>query len=101
MQWLTAGYALPLALGLITGGRLGDTYGQRRVFLIGTAVFTLASLLCGILPMLAPVSVGPTGPVPRLRRFSRLRATVSPAGTGSDSAGGGFAPAWACCAPWT
>ncbi|MFJ2770496.1 MFS transporter [Streptomyces sp. NPDC087300] len=48
VQWLTAGYALTLALGLITGGRLGDTYGRRRVFLIGTAVFTLASLLCGL-----------------------------------------------------
>ncbi|MFE6157864.1 MFS transporter [Streptomyces sp. NPDC056486] len=48
VQWLTAGYALTLALGLITGGRLGDTYGRRKVFLIGTAVFTLASLLCGI-----------------------------------------------------
>ncbi|MFJ9411357.1 MFS transporter [Streptomyces sp. NPDC101393] len=48
VQWLTAGYALPLALGLITGGRLGDTYGRKRIFLIGTAVFTLASLLCGL-----------------------------------------------------
>ncbi|MFG2138606.1 MFS transporter [Streptomyces sp. NPDC048650] len=48
VQWLTAGYALPLALGLITGGRLGDAYGRRKVFLIGTAVFTFASLLCGI-----------------------------------------------------
>ncbi|MFI8943458.1 MFS transporter [Streptomyces syringium] len=44
---MTAGYALTLALGLITGGRLGDTYGRRKIFLIGTAVFTLASLLCG------------------------------------------------------
>ncbi|MFI5987347.1 MFS transporter [Streptomyces sp. NPDC051555] len=48
VQWLTAGYALTLAVGLITGGRLGDTYGRRTVFLIGTAVFTLASLLCGL-----------------------------------------------------
>ncbi|MEU6991027.1 MFS transporter [Streptomyces sp. NPDC046465] len=48
VQWLTAGYALTLALGLITGGRLGDAYGRRRIFLIGTTVFTLASLLCGL-----------------------------------------------------
>ncbi|WP_029896471.1 MFS transporter [Nocardia brasiliensis] len=48
VQWLTAGYALTFALGLITGGRLGDLYGRRRVFLLGTAGFTLASLLCGI-----------------------------------------------------
>ncbi|GHC38680.1 MFS transporter [Streptomyces cinnamoneus] len=48
VQWLTAGYALALALGLITGGRLGDAYGRRRVLLIGTAVFTAASLLCGL-----------------------------------------------------
>ncbi|MFJ4713572.1 MFS transporter [Streptomyces sp. NPDC088785] len=48
MQWIPAGYALAFALGLITGGRLGDLFGRKRVFLTGTAVFTLASLLCGI-----------------------------------------------------
>ncbi|RDI68490.1 MFS transporter [Nocardia pseudobrasiliensis] len=48
VQWLTAGYALTFALGLITGGRLGDLYGRRRTFLLGTVGFTLASLLCGI-----------------------------------------------------
>ncbi|MEU2869175.1 MFS transporter [Streptomyces olivoreticuli] len=48
VQWLSAGYALTFALGLITGGRLGDAYGRKRVFLTGTAVFTLASLLCGV-----------------------------------------------------
>ncbi|MFI5783992.1 MFS transporter [Nocardia sp. NPDC051570] len=48
VQWLTAGYALTFALGLITGGRLGDLYGRRRIFLLGTVGFTLASLLCGI-----------------------------------------------------
>ncbi|MFG3282069.1 MFS transporter [Streptomyces sp. NPDC048111] len=48
LQWVTAGYSLTIALGLITGGRLGDLYGRRRNFLIGTAVFTLASLLCGL-----------------------------------------------------
>ncbi len=48
VQWLTASYALTFALGLITGGRLGDLYGRRRIFLLGTAGFTLASLLCGL-----------------------------------------------------
>ncbi|MFF3214353.1 MFS transporter [Streptomyces sp. NPDC002886] len=48
MQWIPAAYALTFALGLITGGRLGDLYGRKRVFLAGTAIFTLASLLCGI-----------------------------------------------------
>ncbi|MEJ6550297.1 MFS transporter [Corynebacterium sp. USCH3] len=50
VQWLTVGYSLALAVGLVTGGRLGDAYGRRRVFLIGTAVFTVASLSCGIAP---------------------------------------------------
>ncbi|MFI9407333.1 MFS transporter [Nocardia sp. NPDC052316] len=50
VQWLTAGYSLTVALGLITGGRLGDIYGRRKVLLIGTTVFTLASLLCGLAP---------------------------------------------------
>ncbi|MEU3352480.1 MFS transporter [Streptomyces sp. NPDC037389] len=45
-QWLTAAYALAMAVGLITGGRLGDVMGRRRTFLIGTAGFTAASLLC-------------------------------------------------------
>ncbi|MEW2357640.1 MFS transporter [Spirillospora sp. NPDC029432] len=48
MQWLAAGYTLAMAVGLITGGRLGDLYGRRRMFLIGAGGFTLASLLCGI-----------------------------------------------------
>ncbi|MEV5983305.1 MFS transporter [Streptomyces sp. NPDC052114] len=48
VQWLTTGYSLPIAIGLITGGRLGDLYGRRRLLLIGTAVFTSASLLCGV-----------------------------------------------------
>ncbi|MEV6071177.1 MFS transporter [Nocardia sp. NPDC052001] len=48
VQWVTAGYALSFALALITGGRLGDIYGRRKVFLLGTIGFTLASLLCGL-----------------------------------------------------
>ncbi len=47
IQWITAGYALAFAAGLITGGRLGDIYGRKRLFLIGISGFTLASALCG------------------------------------------------------
>ncbi|MFD3654903.1 MFS transporter [Streptomyces sp. NPDC058620] len=47
IQWITAGYALAFAAGLITGGRLGDIYGRKRLFLIGIGGFTLSSALCG------------------------------------------------------
>ncbi|MFE2937590.1 MFS transporter [Streptomyces sp. NPDC059255] len=47
IQWITAGYALAFAAGLITGGRLGDIYGRKRLFLIGISGFTVASALCG------------------------------------------------------
>lgn len=50
VQWLTVGYSSALAVGLVTGGRLGDAYGRRRILLTGTALFTVASLLCGIAP---------------------------------------------------
>ncbi|MEO3868828.1 MFS transporter [Nonomuraea sp. B12E4] len=46
-QWSLAGYSLAFALLLITGGRLGDIHGRRRVFLAGVAGFTLASVVCG------------------------------------------------------
>ncbi|MFI9602724.1 MFS transporter [Streptomyces sp. NPDC052043] len=47
IQWITAGYALAFAAGLITGGRLGDIHGRKRLFLLGIGGFTLASALCG------------------------------------------------------
>jgi len=43
-----AGYNLTFAAGLVTGGRLGDIYGHRRLFLIALACFTLTSGLCGL-----------------------------------------------------
>ncbi|MFF2075292.1 MFS transporter [Kitasatospora sp. NPDC058162] len=48
IQWVTGGYALAFAIGLITGGRLGDIHGRKRLFLIGITGFTLASALCGL-----------------------------------------------------
>ncbi len=47
VQWALAGYTLAYALLLITGGRLGDTFGRKRLFLIGVTGFTVMSALCG------------------------------------------------------
>ena len=40
LQWIVGGYALTFAVGLVVGGRLGDLYGRRRLFLVGIAGFT-------------------------------------------------------------
>src|SRR5215831_4955437 len=48
IKWLGASYALALGVLLVVGGRLGDRFGKRRLFLIGIAGFTLASLVCGL-----------------------------------------------------
>jgi EmrB/QacA subfamily drug resistance transporter len=48
IQWLAAGYALTFALLLITGGRMGDVFGYKKLFLGGVIGFMAASLLCGI-----------------------------------------------------
>lgn len=48
LEWIVSGYLLALAALLITGGRLGDIFGRRRVFLIGVIGFTAASLLAGL-----------------------------------------------------
>lgn len=48
--FIVAGYELAFGVLLVTGGRLGDLYGRRRLFILGMAGFTIASLLCGIAP---------------------------------------------------
>ena len=48
LQWVVDAYALTLAAMLLTAGSLGDRLGRRRVFSLGLALFTFASLLCGI-----------------------------------------------------
>lgn len=47
-QWTLAGYTLAFGLLLITGGRLGDIFGRKRVFMAGVAGFTAASVVCGV-----------------------------------------------------
>ena len=50
LQWVLAAYTAAFALGLVTSGRLGDLLGRRRMFLVGMAGFTLASMACGLAP---------------------------------------------------
>ncbi|GAA0400787.1 MFS transporter [Streptomyces luteireticuli] len=48
LELIVGGYAFALASGMVTGGRLGDLLGHRKMFAIGMAGFGIASLLCGI-----------------------------------------------------
>ncbi len=48
LQWIISGYALAFAIGLITGARLGDRYGRKRLFVIGAACFAAASLAAAL-----------------------------------------------------
>jgi len=50
VQLVVVGYTLAYAVGLVTGGRLGDIFGRKRLFLSGMFSFTLTSLICGLAP---------------------------------------------------
>lgn len=50
LQWVLTGYLLSLGSLILLGGALGDRFGRRRVFLVGTGWFVAASLLCGAAP---------------------------------------------------
>jgi len=50
IQWTVNAYVLVFGMGLITGGRLADMLGRRKIFFVGTAIFALFSLLGGLAP---------------------------------------------------
>jgi EmrB/QacA subfamily drug resistance transporter len=50
VEFVVAGYTLTYAIALVTGGRMGDRFGHRRMLIVGLAAFTAASALCGIAP---------------------------------------------------
>ncbi|WP_194869531.1 MFS transporter [Myxococcus sp. AB025B] len=50
LQWAVDAYLLTLGSLVLTGGALGDVWGQRRVFVLGLMAFTLTSVLCGLAP---------------------------------------------------
>lgn len=111
VQLVVAGFTLAFAVGLITGGRLGDLYGRRRVFMIGLAAFTVASAACGLAPgpgflvaarvvqgaaaaLMTPQVLATLGTVyagaRRARAFAAYGLTMGIAGVAGQLIGGGL-----------
>ena len=57
LQWTLDGYLLMLGSLILTGGSLGDLFGRRRMFVMGLAIFTVSSFLCGIAPNIATLII--------------------------------------------
>lgn len=57
LQWIAAGYTLALAVGLLTGGRLGDMFGRKRMLMIGIIGFVLTSVACAMAPSIEALIV--------------------------------------------
>lgn len=84
LQWMLAGYTLALGSGLITGGRIGDDFGRRRVFLTSLAAFAVASALCALAPsagalVAARVLQGLAGGFMVPQVFGIIRSSFAPA----------------------
>jgi MFS family permease len=58
LQWVMDSYNLVYAVMLLTGGLLADLYGRRRLFMIGAAIFTAASVLCAFAPSIGTLYAG-------------------------------------------
>jgi EmrB/QacA subfamily drug resistance transporter len=83
LQWVTSAFLLAIATGLVLGGKLGDHYGRRRLFITGAACFALASAGCGLSVSMAMligfrVVQGLAAAAMMPQTLSTLRATFSP-----------------------
>src|ERR1700753_3343881 len=90
LQLVIAGYIVSYAMLLITGARLGDLIGRRRMFLYGVGGFTLASLTCGLAPDIGVLiaarfvqGAGAAAMMPQIMTVIQLRVG------GAERAGGG------------
>jgi EmrB/QacA subfamily drug resistance transporter len=84
LELVVSGYATAYAVLLVLGGRLGDGFGRKRMFLVGMAAFTVASLLCGLAPsagalVLARVVQGAAAAMMVPQTLSTIQATGDPA----------------------
>lgn len=85
LQWVIDAYALSLAALLLTAGSLADLYGRRKVFVIGTALFTLGSFLCGLAQDVTFLSVARAFQgIGGAAMFATALALLSTAFTGKD-----------------
>ena len=64
IEWVVAAYILVFALGLLPFGRAGDIHGRRRVFILGVAIFTFGSALCGLAPNMNALIAARDHPLP-------------------------------------
>ena len=91
LELIVAAYSFTYAAGLVTGARLGDLVGRRRMFVVGLGLFVVASFLCGVAPSSGVLIAGPLAqglpqvlamltvsfpPAERPRAFSLFGATV-------------------------
>lgn len=95
IQWIGAGYTLAFAVMLVTGGRLGDIFGRKRMFVVGAVGFGIASLLCALAQdpaMLigSRILQGALGAMMIPQGFGILKAVFPPAEVGQ--AFGAFGP---------
>ena len=58
LQWGLNSYMLAFAALIVAAGRLADVFGRRRCLLVGSVVFAIASLICGIAPTLSVLVIG-------------------------------------------
>lgn len=84
LQWVTNGYLLALAVLLIVGGKLGDRFGRKKVFVIGIVGFAVTSLLCALstsigMLVAARVLQGVAGALLMPNTLALLRAAFPPA----------------------
>ncbi|TNC27348.1 MFS transporter [Amycolatopsis alkalitolerans] len=82
LQWIVAGYGIAFALLLVVGGRLGDAFGRRRLFVAGLSAFTVTSLACGIAPgvttlVIARVAQGAAAAMMVPQALSIIQATTT------------------------
>lgn len=84
LEVVLTGYTLIYGVGLVLGSRVGDRFGRKQVFLLGMAVFTAASLMCGLAPSMATLigsrllqGIGAALMVPQV--FAFIQTTFPPA----------------------